>query len=53
MQVKLHEAEHCQNELAYVKGSWFSKERFDVIVKWMETYHQRKLKEEQNQNPTS
>jgi hypothetical protein len=40
MNVKTHPAERCQNELADCKGSWFSKERFDVILKWMQTYHQ-------------
>lgn len=37
--VKLHPAERCQNELAACKGSWFSKERFDIIAKWMQIYH--------------
>jgi hypothetical protein len=45
MNVKLHEAEHCMNELAACKAPWYASPRFDIIVKWMEAFHQRKLKE--------
>lgn len=37
--VQLHPAERCQNELAYVKKSWFDPERFNVIAKWMAVYY--------------
>ena len=49
MNVVLHEAERCQNELAACKASWFSDKRFQIILKWMEVFHSRKKEEEQRQ----
>jgi hypothetical protein len=51
MNVTLHEAEHCQNELSRCKGSWYSKDRFDIILKWMKLYHERMIKN--NETPIS
>ena len=45
MNIKLHEAEQCQNELSRARTSWFSPDRFSIILKWMDEYHQRKLNE--------
>lgn len=39
--VVTHPAERCQNELAYVKASWYSPDRFNVIKKWMAVYYWR------------
>jgi len=49
MQVQLHEAEQCLNELHYTKGPWYGEQRFQVILKWMEKYHSRKKEFEEKE----
>jgi len=39
--VKISPAEKAQNELAYCKGSWFDKSRFDIIQKACVEYYWR------------
>lgn len=42
IQVVLHPAERCINELHYTKvKAWWDKVRFDVVVKWMVVYYWR------------
>lgn len=44
MEINLHPAEQCLNELAYCDKPWFAPERFEIIKRHMEAFAQRDQK---------